>query len=182
MALKLVQQFCDEKKLLEVLDDLTAKIDEDHPEFFNLAFIGILEGGKPFADYLAKSLGARKNHVFPVAYLDIHLYPDDVIDTENEPFSRTTEVPFAVRGKEIILVDDVMFTGRTVRAALTSLLYLGRPNRVRLACVVDRGHRELPIQPDYVGLSIETKRNQGVRVRTSQDDEEPGIYIFEEGA
>lgn len=180
MSLKLKEQFCDETSLLGIIDEMADQIAQGHAACDNLVFIGVLKGGAPVADYLAQKVGDRLQKAIPVAYLDISLYRDDVIDTQGDPYSRKTEIPFAVQGKEIILVDDVFFTGRTTRAALSNIVALGRPQLVRLAVVVDRGFHELPIRPDYVGRVIETTRNQGVRVRMSNTSDEPGILIYEQ--
>lgn len=179
MSLKLKQQYCDENGLLAMMDAIAAAIANDHRESAGLVFIGILDGGGPLARYLAEKVGDILGKALPVAYVDITLYRDDAIDTQDDPYSRQTEIPFAVKDKEIILVDDVLFTGRTVRAALTSIIALGRPRLVRLAVAVDRGFRELPIRADYVGCAIETSRNQGVRVRLDGSCAEPGIFIYE---
>ena len=106
----------------------------------------------------------------PVGAVDITLYRDDLGQADRWPVLRGTEIPFDVDGAEIVLVDDVLFTGRTVRAALNAVCDLGRPARVRLAVLVDRGHRELPIQPDVVGLAVATDRDDHVRVRLQPVD------------
>lgn len=180
MSLKLKNQYCDKAKLINILEEMVSAMQRDYPEPGNLVFIGILEGGSKIVDYLARRLGELNDRIFPVAYLDITLYRDDVIDTMEDPYHRATEIPFAVKGKEIILVDDVLFTGRTARAALSAILANGRPKQVKLAAVVDRGFRELPIHADYVGTTLKTAINQGVRVRTDDSHGEPGIYIYEE--
>jgi pyrimidine operon attenuation protein/uracil phosphoribosyltransferase len=108
--------------------------------------------------------------VEPVGAVDITLYRDDLDLGERWPVLRGTEIPFDVEGAEIVLVDDVLFTGRTVRAAINALCDLGRPACVRLAVLVDRGHRELPIQPDVAGLTIPTERNERVLVRATPID------------
>ena len=180
MTLKLKEQLCGQADLYRLLDEMVAKIAAEPLNLDKLVFIGILKGGAKVAERLAQGLSERKGIPFPTAFLDIRLYRDDVIDTENDPFSRTTEIPFAVKGKEIILVDDVLFTGRTVRAALSSIVALGRPQLVRLAVVVDRGFRELPIHADYVGRTVKATRSHGVRVRMEKGlESEPGIYIYE---
>ncbi|QTD49553.1 bifunctional pyr operon transcriptional regulator/uracil phosphoribosyltransferase PyrR [Sulfidibacter corallicola] len=180
MTLKLQECYCDRPGLLKILDDLTDQILADTFETQDLAFVGILAGGAAVADYLAARASEKLGITIPVAYVDIHLYRDDVIDTDHDPLTRETEIPFALKNKHIVLVDDVLFTGRTVRAALTALLAKGRPRVVRLAVVVDRGFRELPIHADFVGVRLETRRDQAVRVRRANSpQEESGIYIFE---
>lgn len=182
MALVLKTQFCDRQGLLDILDDMASRIGKDNFDFDSLCMIGILSGGALITEYLAKKVGELTGKDIPVAFVDITLYRDDMIDTAYDPYSRKTEIPFSLKNREVLLVDDVLFTGRTVRAALTSILSQARPRLIRLAAVVDRGFRELPIHADFVGVFCETTRNQGVRVRTSEHDQEPGIYIYEKEA
>ncbi len=180
MALELKRQLLDRDGLKTMLDKMADVISEQPYQFSNLALIGIMKTGAPIADYLAKKISQLKQVDVPVAYMDISLYRDDMIDSQFEPYSRQTEIPFSVRNREIILVDDVLFTGRTVRAALTSIVALGRPKLVRLAVVVDRGHRELPINADYVGMTVETTHREGIRVRINSPDLDTGVYLYEE--
>jgi len=180
MVLKLKQALVDRTGLCKILDRMAQEITEDGYDFSNFAIVGILKTGAPIADYLAREILKIRNVEVPTAYLDITLYRDDMIDTEFDPVSRHSEIPFPVRNRQIILVDDVLFTGRTVRAGLTSLVSFGRPNLVRLAVVVDRGHRELPIKADYVGMRTETTLQQGIRVRMNVPQQEDGIYLYEE--
>ena len=179
MALKLNDKYCDAAALYAILDAMAEEILQAEKDVPNLAFIGILRGGARLADHLAGYLSRKISCEIPVAYLDITLYRDDMIDSQREPYSRATEIPFSVTNKEIVLVDDVLFTGRTVRAALTSILSLGRPRLIRLAVAVDRGYREMPIQADFVGRTIETRRDQGIRVKM-EGSEEDGIFIYDE--
>ena len=106
----------------------------------------------------------------PLGILDITLYRDDLVDRSPQPEVHSTEVPFPVEGRRLVLVDDVLYTGRTVRAALDALVDLGRPRRVELAVLVDRGHRELPIRPDYVGKNVPTAAEEIVEVRLPEVD------------
>ncbi len=117
----------------------------------------------------------------PVGAVDITLYRDDLDQGNRWPVLRGTEIPFSVDGAEIILVDDVLFTGRTVRAALNAICDLGRPARVRLAVLIDRGHREFPIQPDLIGLEVETARRDRVRVHLTPFDATDEIVRIVDG-
>ncbi len=180
MTLKLKEKYCDGKALHKILDKMALAILDARPCMSNLAIIGILKGGTYVADYLADRIESHTHHKPPLSYVDITLYRDDMIDTKREPYSRQSEIPFSVKNKNILLVDDVLFTGRTVRAALSSILELGRPDRIQLAVVVDRGFRELPIQADFVGCHIETTGRQGVRVKSPSETDEPGIFILED--
>ena len=181
MSLELQDCYCDRETLLGMLDDMAATIAAGGHDPNQTALVGVLEGGAPIARYLADRLAIHWGSAPPVAYVDIHLYRDDMVDTDHDPYTRATEIPFPLRNRHVILVDDVIFTGRTVRAALAAILDKGRPQKIALAVVVDRGFRELPIAPDYVGCTISTRRNQAVRVRTQLDNKEAsGIYIYEE--
>jgi len=181
MSLKLKSQYCDRQGVIQILDQMAAQIGNSNFDFNNLAMIGIMEGGAKITEYLAKKVSEQKGVNIPVAFLDITLYRDDMIDTQYDPYSRQTEIPFSLKNREVLLIDDVLFTGRTVRAALSSILSTARPKVIRLAIVVDRGFRELPIQPDFVGITLPTTRDQGVRVRTQSEDTQTGIYIYEKG-
>jgi pyrimidine operon attenuation protein / uracil phosphoribosyltransferase len=130
-----------------------------------LCLIGVRTRGVPLAERLAKELRALLGGDVKVGAVDITLYRDDLGHSDRWPVLRGTEIPFDLEGAELVLVDDVLFTGRTVRAALNAICDLGRPGRVRLAVLVDRGHRELPIQADVVGLRVPTDRRDHVRVR-----------------
>jgi len=179
MGLKLKQKLLDDKGLKALLDEMAEQIAAEPFDFQELAFVGILKNGVPLAKYLAKRIGEIKGVDLPVATVDITLYRDDHIDTHFEPYSRQTEIPFSVTNRELILVDDVLFTGRTVRAALRSILELGRPRLIRLAVVADRGHREMPIRADYAGMTVDTTRNEGVRVRINAPEQDDGVYLYE---
>ena len=126
--------------------------------------------GYPIALRLAEALRTIVGVDVPVGAVDITLYRDDLDQASRWPVLRGTEIPFDVEGADIVLVDDVLYSGRTVRAALNAVCDLGRPARVRLAVLVDRGHREVPIQPDVVGLTVTTKRDDRVRVRMTPSD------------
>jgi pyrimidine operon attenuation protein / uracil phosphoribosyltransferase len=121
--------------------------------------------GVPLAERLAAALHGRTGTDVPVGAVDITLYRDDLGRSQTWPVLHGTEIPFSIEGADVVLVDDVLFTGRTIRAALNAICDLGRPASVRLAVLVDRGHRELPIRADFVGLEVTTDRADHVRVR-----------------
>ncbi|HEV8324894.1 MAG TPA: bifunctional pyr operon transcriptional regulator/uracil phosphoribosyltransferase PyrR [Myxococcota bacterium] len=129
-----------------------------------LVLVGVRTGGVPLAQRLQKLVAARTEHAPALGVLDITLYRDDVFVGLPRPEVGPTELPGTLEGQVVVLVDDVLFTGRTTRAALVELMDYGRPRQVQLAVLVDRGWRELPIAPDYVGLAVETTREQTVRV------------------
>ena len=148
----------------------------------DLVLIGLLSRGYPLARRLATAIREFEGVDVPVGSLDIGLYRDDVTRRSAPPPIRPSDIPVSIDGKTIVLVDDVLFTGRSIRAALDALLDFGRPARVRLAVLVDRGHREVPIRPDFVGKNIPTALVQDVRVRLAETDGEDSVHVFGEEA
>lgn len=145
-----------------------------------LALIGIRSRGVPLAGRLAGKIMQIEGKEVPVGTLDITLYRDDLSTLSTQPLVRKTEVPFPVEGKTIVLVDDVMYTGRTIRAALDAVIDLGRPKLIQLAVLVDRGHRELPIRADYVGKNVPTSKKEDVAVLLEEIDGEEKVIITED--
>lgn len=141
----------------------------------NLGLVGILRRGAPLAQRIAEIIERIEGVRVPVGKMDIALYRDDY--PERRPVVRRTEVPFDITGRRIVLVDEVIFTGRTVRAAITALMDLGRPANIQLAVLVDRGHRELPIRPDYVGKNLPTGLDEYVDVRLQEIEGEDAVFI-----
>lgn len=140
-----------------------------------LAVVGIQRRGAPLADRLARLIGQIEGVEVPVGKLDVTLYRDDYL--ERRPAAGATEMAFDIAGRSIVLVDEVFFTGRTARAAISALMDYGRPASVQLAVLVDRGHRELPIRPDYVGKNLPTSRTEHVEVRLVEVDGEDAVTI-----
>jgi pyrimidine operon attenuation protein/uracil phosphoribosyltransferase len=140
-----------------------------------LALVGVLTRGVPLARRIAENVRHFEGLEVPVGALDITLHRDDREERGEYPEVRGSHVPFDVTGKTVVLVDDVLYTGRTARAAMDALLELGRPAAVRLAILVDRGHRELPIRADHVGKNVPTSREESVRVRLVETDGEDGV-------
>lgn len=165
----------DAEGLALLIEGMAGQICEGRRRDAPLRLIGIRTRGFPIALRLAEALKPLVGDVSPVGALDITLYRDDLDKGDRWPVLRGTEIPFWVEGADIVLVDDVLYSGRTVRAALNAVCDLGRPARIRLAALVDRGHRELPIQPDVVGLRVETTRDEQVRVRIRPVDESDEI-------
>lgn len=148
----------------------------------DVAFIGIYTRGVTFARRVAAMLKTRGLD-FPVGTLDISLYRDDFDNRGTDlPRLESSDVPFALDGTRVILFDEVIFTGRTVRSALDGLMDYGRPAKIELAVLIDRGHREIPIQPDYVGKKIGTDRDQYVKVQFHEDDQDEGVFIVKKRA
>ena len=135
-----------------------------------LLLVGIQTRGVPLAQRLASAIRDFESAEVPVGSLDIGLYRDDLQQLPTRPRLRPSDIPGGVDGRRVVIVDDVLYTGRTIRAALDALADFGRPERIQLAVLVDRGHRELPIRPDYVGKNIPTSRHEAVEVRLSEVD------------
>jgi pyrimidine operon attenuation protein/uracil phosphoribosyltransferase len=140
-----------------------------------LALVGVLTRGVPLARRISENVRLFEGLDVPVGSLDITLHRDDLAG--EEPKVRGSHVPFEVAGRAVVLVDDVLFTGRTARAAMDALLDLGRPAAIRLAILVDRGHRELPIRADYVGKNVPTSRDERVLVNLTETDGEDGVIV-----
>lgn len=143
---------------------------KSHKDPAGLAIVGIQSRGVPLAARLEASLRRATGKRVDVGSLDITLYRDDLSTVGTRPLLKATRIPFSIDGRTVILVDDVLFTGRTIRAALDELVDFGRPSRIALAVLVDRGHRELPIQADYVGRTLRTLRSDRVDVRLAETD------------
>lgn len=149
---------------------LAHEIVERHGGTDDLAIIGIQRRGAILAHRLADAIADHEGTRVPVGTLDISLYRDDLTELATYPIVRPTDLPFDITGQTLVLVDDVLFTGRTVRAALDALVDHGRPRAVRLAVLADRGHRELPIRADYVGRNLPTSRDERVNVHVVEID------------
>ena len=160
-----------------VLARIAAEIIERLGAEEDFAIIGIRRRGVHLAERLRRRIETLRARPVPLGILDITLYRDDLTTVSNRPMLRETHIDFDINDRSLILVDDVLYTGRTIRSALDSLVDLGRPKRVQLAVLVDRGHRELPIQADYVGKLIQTKAQDDVDVRLSEEDREEGVFI-----
>jgi len=142
-----------------------------------LALIGIQRRGVPLARRLAEAIHEHEGVELPVGALDITFYRDDLSMIAQQPLVKGTDLPFDLNGRTIVLVDDVLYTGRTIRAAMDALVDFGRPQAMRLAVLVDRGHRELPIRADHVGKNVPTSREEVVRVHLAEIDDEDGVDI-----
>jgi pyrimidine operon attenuation protein/uracil phosphoribosyltransferase len=173
-------QILDETALDRALTRIAHEILERNAGAKDVAFVGVRTRGVTLAQRLALRIARIDGTQPPVGALDISLYRDD-LGMRGAPVVRGTEIPFSIKDKTVVLVDDVLFTGRTVRAALDAIVDLGRPRMVQLAVLVDRGHRELPIRPDYVGKNLPTSRRETVAVRLREHDGEDRVVIEEPG-
>jgi pyrimidine operon attenuation protein/uracil phosphoribosyltransferase len=158
---------------------LAHEILEKTEDLDRLAFVGIRRRGVPMAQRLANRIKALENREIPVGILDITLYRDDLSTIANQPVVNATEISFPVTGKDIILMDDVLYTGRTIRAALDALFDHGRPARVQLLVLIDRGHRELPIEARFVGRSVQTTDNEIIEVKFKEIDQTEKVLLVE---
>jgi len=145
----------------------------------NLALIGVRRRGVPLAHRIAKAMQTIDGTEVPVGTLDITLYRDDLSKVAAHPVVHSSEIPFGVDDKDLIVVDDVLYTGRTIRAAMNGLFDLGRPSRVRLLVLIDRGHRELPIEASFVGRHVQTGDMEIVEVRLTDVDREERVMLVE---
>jgi pyrimidine operon attenuation protein/uracil phosphoribosyltransferase len=145
----------------------------------NLALVGIHTRGVPMAAYLAARIGSFTDITPPVGKLDITLYRDDLTEIALQPVVKKTEVSFDIHGMRIVLIDDVLYTGRTARAALDALIDMGRPAVIQYAVLIDRGHRELPIRADYVGKNVPTSKQEVIKVKLMSIDGAEGVELME---
>jgi pyrimidine operon attenuation protein/uracil phosphoribosyltransferase len=144
-----------------------------------LAFVGIRRRGVPLATRLAAKIRELENREIPVGILDITLYRDDLSTVDEKPVHNATEIAFPVTGKDVVLMDDVLYTGRTIRAALDALFAHGRPSRVQLLVLIDRGHRELPIEAKYVGRMVQTSDSEIIEVKFQEVDGLEKVLLVE---
>lgn len=156
---------------------ISHEIVEKHAGTDGLVLIGIQRRGVPLAQRLAAAIAEHEGANLAVGALDITFYRDDLSMIAQQPVVKGTEIPFPVDGRTVVLVDDVLYTGRTIRAAMDALVDFGRPQAIRLAVLVDRGHRELPIRADHVGKNVPTSREELVRVALEEIDGEDAVTI-----
>ncbi|MDP2891763.1 MAG: bifunctional pyr operon transcriptional regulator/uracil phosphoribosyltransferase PyrR [Bacillota bacterium] len=147
----------------------------------DLALVGIQRRGVPMAQRIAGIIEAAEGKKVPVGVLDITWYRDDLSTLAEHPIINGTDIPFRVTGKKIVLIDDVLFTGRTVRAAIDALVDNGRPECIQLAVLIDRGHRELPFRADYVGKNVPTSKDETVNVSMAETDGEDKVALADRG-
>lgn len=169
----------DEDKIRRTITRMSYQIIEKNQGVDNVCLLGIKTRGVPLANRIAQNIQEIEGACVEVGQLDITLYRDDLTSTSETPLVNATSVPFSIVDKTIVLVDDVIYTGRTVRAAMDAVTELGRPARIQLAVLVDRGHRELPIRADYVGLNIPTSRSEIVSVMLEEIDGQNLIRLYE---
>ena len=174
----------DAEALSRTLSRIAHEIIESNPELDQVALVGIQTRGVPLAQRLARLIEERAGQAPEFGAVDITFYRDDVhvrggeAPLHAQPLVRETQLDFPLEGRTVVLVDDVLYTGRTIRAAIEALFDYGRPARVQLACLADRGHRELPIRPDYIGKNLPTAREERVQVQLVEIDEVDQVLLI----
>ncbi|MYA50396.1 MAG: bifunctional pyr operon transcriptional regulator/uracil phosphoribosyltransferase PyrR [Chloroflexi bacterium] len=166
------------EEMRRALTRIAHEVVESNKGLDGLILVGIRRRGVPLARRIADAVASFEDASVPVGALDINLYRDD-LTSRPQPLVRPTELPSGIEGKAVVLVDDVLFTGRTIRAALNALMDLGRPRIVQLAVLVDRGHHEFPIRADYVGKNVPTSLNEIVEVRVAEIDGVEEVALVE---
>jgi pyrimidine operon attenuation protein/uracil phosphoribosyltransferase len=176
------RELMDAERLSRALSRMAHQIVERRRDAEGLVLVGVRTRGVPLARRLARLVAEAGAPPPPVGALDITLYRDDLTTVASQPVLRGTDIPVSIDGRTVVLVDDVLYTGRTVRAALDEIIDFGRPARIKLAALIDRGHRELPICPDYVGQTITTTRDESVQVLLKEEDGHDRVLLLEKGA
>jgi len=177
--MKIKTEIMDEKALDRALTRIAHEILERNKGVEDLVIIGIKTRGITLAKRLCSKIKTIEGKEVPLGALDITSYRDDIKDMKNIPEEDFTEVSFDVTGKKIILVDDVLYTGRTIRAAMDAIVDIGRPLNIQLAVLIDRGHREFPIRADYVGKNVPTSRSEMIIVNVMEADDKDGVLLGE---
>ncbi|RYL95480.1 bifunctional pyr operon transcriptional regulator/uracil phosphoribosyltransferase PyrR [Sporolactobacillus sp. THM7-4] len=167
----------DEKAMMRALTRLAHEVIERNEGVASVVLVGIKTRGIYLAERLAKRITEIEDSQVQVGELDITLYRDDLKKKSREPRIIGSEIPVPIEGKTVILVDDVLYTGRTARAAMDALMDIGRPQRIQLAVLIDRGHRELPIRPDYIGKNVPTSREEIIAVQLKEVDKADRVVI-----
>lgn len=169
----------DEASLTRSLARITHEILERNRGVESLCLLGVKRLGVPLAKRLAENIEKFEGVTVPVGTIDISLYRDDLTETGELPTANECDIPCDVRQHNVVIVDDVIYTGRTARAAMEAVFTNGRPRSLQLAVLIDRGHRELPIRPDFVGKNIPTSHSERVSVLLSETDGEDGVYLYD---
>jgi pyrimidine operon attenuation protein/uracil phosphoribosyltransferase len=179
MEAKVKARVMDNVKIKRTLLRMATEIAERNRELNNLVIIGIRTRGIFLGKRIAEIIRQNEGVEIPLGTLDITPYRDDLTENEKKQMAEKTEISFALDNKDVLLVDDVLFTGRTIRAAMEAIFELGRPKTIQLAVLIDRGHRELPIRPDYTGRLLPTSRRERVEVRLKEIDGQDEVLIVE---
>lgn len=178
--MKLKKQLLDGTRMNRAIRRMAIEIVERNRGTENLMIVGIRTRGVPIAERIVKHIEEVEGVTVPLGVLDITLYRDDLTTISAQPVVKPTKFPEAIDGKIIVLVDDVLYTGRTVRSALDALIDFGRPKAVQLAVLIDRGHRELPVHADVSGRMVPTDRSEVIKVRLAETDGEDEVLLMEQ--
>ena len=178
-CLRAKTQILDDKQVARSVTRIAHEIIERNHGCGDVCLVGIHTRGMPISEMIAEAIRRVEGVEVPVGSLDITFYRDDLSHVCTEPRLNRTEIPFEIEGRNVVLVDDVLFTGRTVRAAIEALMDMGRARSIQLAVLVDRGHRELPIRADFVGKNIPTSQREFVRVNIQSVDGETSVWLFD---
>lgn len=173
------RQLLSGEEISRTLNRLAHEIVEKSGGAGDLALIGVRRRGIPIAQRIAAIVQQSAHVTVPVGTLDITLYRDDLSTVGPQPIVHSTEIPFSVDDRDLVVVDDVLYTGRTMRAAMNGLFDLGRPRRIRLCVLIDRGHRELPIEATFIGRTVETSDTEIVEVRLKEIDNEERVMLVD---
>lgn len=177
--MRLKARIMDEAALKRALMRISHEIAERNKGVENVVLVGILRRGEPIARMIQENIRKIEDTELPCGSIDIHFYRDDLSEVAENPVVKKAKLFFDVTDKDVVLVDDVLYTGRTVRAAIEAVFSCGRPRSIQLAVVVDRGHRELPIRADFVGKNMPTSHSELVEVRLPEYDGEFGVFLME---
>ena len=172
-------QLMDEKAISRAITRVSHEIIERNKGIENVVLVGIKTRGVPIANRIAKKIESIEGVAINTGQIDITLYRDDLKEIDVDPVINGSSIDFDINNKVVVLVDDVLYTGRTVRAALDAIMDVGRPNSIQLAVLVDRGHRELPIRADYVGKNVPTSRHEIISVMLDEIDKQDSVTINE---
>ena len=177
--MELKSEIMDEAAVLRSMKRITHEIIEKNNGTADIVLLGIHRRGMPLAAILRDNIRRFEGTDVPLGSIDISLYRDDLTEVSDLPETGATSIPCDINGKKVILVDDVIYTGRTVRAAIEAVFHYGRPDSIQLAVLIDRGHRELPIRPDYVGKNIPTSHSEVVSVMVNEFDGKTGVALYQ---
>lgn len=175
-----MKELLNKKDIERIISRIAHEVIEKNRGIENLCLVGIQRGGVHLARRLANKIKNIENVEIAVGSLDIAMYRDDIGIRKDHPIVRKTELPYDLGGKKIVLVDDVLFTGRSIRAAMDALMDFGRPAQIQLAVLIDRGHRELPIKADYVGKNIPTSRKENIEVELIEEGGTDRVILHKE--
>ncbi len=177
--MKVKAKIMDEVAINRSIIRLAHEIIEKNKGIEDVVLIGIHTRGVPLAEKIAEKIKLIEDIEVLVGSLDITLYRDDLSKIEEHPILNSTKIPFEIKDQKVVLVDDVIYTGRTIRAAMDAVIDIARPQNIQLAVLIDRGHREFPIRADYVGKNVPTSKKEVVKVNLSKVDDDNSVLIYE---